>query len=78
MVATLTVAFPDLSILLPLVRFPSSTWIVLAAFLLPHPPSLHHTQQPYIEDPTRGPSVTIGFYVVADLPPPFATTRRSR
>jgi hypothetical protein len=36
MIATLTVAFPGLSILLPIVRFPSLAWIVLAAFLLPH------------------------------------------
>lgn len=35
MIATLTVALPDLSILLPIVRFPSLAWIVLAAFLLP-------------------------------------------
>jgi hypothetical protein len=35
MIATLTVALPGLSILLPIVRFPSLAWIVLAAFLLP-------------------------------------------
>ncbi|WP_327287946.1 hypothetical protein [Streptomyces sp. NBC_01198] len=40
MIATLTVAFPGLSLLLPIVRFPLLTWIVLAAFLLPaHPRS---------------------------------------
>jgi hypothetical protein len=36
MIATLTVAFPGLAILLPIVRFPSLAWIVMAAFLLPH------------------------------------------
>ncbi|MEU4335453.1 DUF4386 domain-containing protein [Micromonospora lupini] len=35
MIATLTVAFPDLSILLPIVRFPSLAWLVFAAILLP-------------------------------------------
>lgn len=38
MVATLTVAVPELSILLPIVRFPSLIWLVLAAFLLPRRP----------------------------------------
>lgn len=38
MIATLTVAFAELSILLPIVRFPSLAWIVLAAFLLPTRP----------------------------------------
>lgn len=35
MIATLTVAVPELSFLLPIVRFPSLAWLVLAAFLLP-------------------------------------------
>lgn len=35
MIATLTVAIGELSILLPVVRFPSLAWIVIAAFLLP-------------------------------------------
>ncbi|WP_430331871.1 hypothetical protein [Rhodococcus sp. ACT016] len=35
MVATLTVALPALSILLPIVRFSSLAWIVLAAFVIP-------------------------------------------
>lgn len=35
MIATLTVAIPELSILLPIVRFPALAWIVIAAFLLP-------------------------------------------
>ena len=35
MVATLAVAIPELSILLPIVRFPALAWIVIAAFLLP-------------------------------------------
>lgn len=35
MIATLTVAIPQLSILLPIVRFPTLAWIVIAAFLLP-------------------------------------------
>jgi hypothetical protein len=35
MIATLTVALPELSILLPVVRFPALAWIVTTAFLLP-------------------------------------------
>lgn len=35
MIATLTVAIPALSILLPIVRFPFLAWIVIVAFLLP-------------------------------------------
>lgn len=35
MIATLTIAIPALSILLPIVRFPTLAWIVIAAFLLP-------------------------------------------
>lgn len=35
MVTTLAVAFPELSILLPIVRFPALAWIVVTAFLLP-------------------------------------------
>lgn len=35
MIATLTVAIPELSILLPIVRFPALAWIVIAALLLP-------------------------------------------
>lgn len=35
MVATLSVALPGLSILLPIARFPAFAWIVSAAFLLP-------------------------------------------
>ncbi|MCU1577102.1 MAG: hypothetical protein JWP70_1806 [Leifsonia sp.] len=35
MLATLSVAIPELSILLPIVRFPSLAWIVLTAFQLP-------------------------------------------
>jgi hypothetical protein len=35
MIATLTVAIPALSLLLPIVRFPALAWIVIAAFLLP-------------------------------------------
>jgi hypothetical protein len=35
MIATLTVAIPALSFLLPIVRFPALAWIVIAAFLLP-------------------------------------------
>jgi hypothetical protein len=38
MIATLTVAIPELSILLPIVRFPTLAWIVLVAFLLPTRP----------------------------------------
>jgi hypothetical protein len=39
-IATLTVALPALSILLPVVRFPALAWIVTTAFLLPrHRPS---------------------------------------
>lgn len=35
MIATLTVAIPELSVLLPIVRFPALAWIVTTAFLLP-------------------------------------------
>ena len=35
MITTLSVAVPELSILLPVVRFPALAWIVIAAFLLP-------------------------------------------
>lgn len=35
MIATLTVAIPELSPLLPIVRFPTLAWIVITAFLLP-------------------------------------------
>ncbi|MCU1469620.1 MAG: hypothetical protein JWQ39_769 [Glaciihabitans sp.] len=35
LVATLTVALPGLSILLPIVRFPAFAWLIAAAFLLP-------------------------------------------
>jgi hypothetical protein len=35
MIATLTVAIPELSILLPIVRFPILAWIVITAFFLP-------------------------------------------
>jgi hypothetical protein len=35
MVSTLSVAIPQLSFLLPIVRFPSLAWIVLTAFQLP-------------------------------------------
>lgn len=35
MIATLTVALPGLSVLLPIVRFPSLAWFIFAAFLLP-------------------------------------------
>lgn len=35
MVATLSVALPGLSVLLPIARFPAFAWIVSAAFLLP-------------------------------------------
>lgn len=35
MIAIFTIAIPELSILLPIVRFPALAWIVIAAFLLP-------------------------------------------
>lgn len=35
MIATLTVAIPALSVLLPIVRFPALAWIVITAFMLP-------------------------------------------
>lgn len=35
MIATLVVAFPELAVLLPIVRFPSFAWLVICAFLLP-------------------------------------------
>jgi hypothetical protein len=34
-IATLTVALPGLSVLLPIVRFPSLAWIIFAAYHLP-------------------------------------------